>query len=1036
MSLHASDSRPARRGRMALESLEPRRLLTQFAVDTLVDESDGDFSAGDLSLREAIEQANANPGEDTIVFDEALNGGTIVLSSGALELTDVSRTTINGSGSANLSLSGNNLTRVFAIADGATATITGLTITEGNASPIGGGILNQGDLTLEDAAIVANAAVSSGGGIANSGGVLSLSGTRLEQNISGADGAGLSNFDDGVVTLDDVTLSGNSSATRGGGLLNNSPLGTVVVRNATIEGNTTGTFGAGVFNLGTLTMNDSTLTGNIILNPNGDGGGIFNQGSLEVVGSTIGNNEAGRYGGGLLTQYGETSVSDSTIAGNISGSYGGGINVIGGTLNIASMIIEGNSSGDFGGGIANSGTVAIVGSTIRDNLADFEGGGLFNLDGDVTLEDSIVSGNSVEVSGGGILNILGTLTVVGSSITGNTTSLGLGGGINNIDARLELTDSTISENTAGYGGGLYNGIYAEASISNSTISGNSAIDGGGVFNGYDGSTTLINSTVSGNSAAGNGGGIYHFDNTLAINHSTIIDNQADSDGDGVGTGGGIWTYNDSFTFTELSNSIVSANRSGLGNVANNVANKAPEPSSVGNLVGTGGVGVDPLTNLNGVDDPQLSPLQDNGGPTFTHVPLADSPVIDAADLGSSTLIDQRGVERPVDGSGDGIALPDIGAVEYAPLLDGPVSVGPNGDVLVEGTDQADLITIVSSSPSEIQITLNGEEFGPFDLSDGSLLEVRAGDGDDTVDGSTLIRVDLLVEAGAGDDVVTSGTGRDNLFGGPGNDSMIGSGRADLLDGGEGDDTLRGAGNNDILLGGPGDDDLDGNNLDDLVVGGEGNDLIAGGRRDDELIGGLGEDTLIGRGGEDFLDGGIGDDQLFGGGGEDTLLGDSGNDTLIGQNGADTIRGDAGNDSLDGGPGGDLLEGGSNRDTLRGGQQTDSIFGGAGVDLFVVGAVPGSGPFSDEHELRMVNGFLQHRQFRDGTLIEQDRIFSFDALADAVLLEALGGDDTIRVASDVMIGGTLDGGEGFDLAILDPTIRANWILASIEDESDS
>ena len=40
---------------MGAERLEVRALLTAYVVDTTVDESDGNLSAGDLSLREAIE---------------------------------------------------------------------------------------------------------------------------------------------------------------------------------------------------------------------------------------------------------------------------------------------------------------------------------------------------------------------------------------------------------------------------------------------------------------------------------------------------------------------------------------------------------------------------------------------------------------------------------------------------------------------------------------------------------------------------------------------------------------------------------------------------------------------------------------------------------------------------------------------------------------------------------------------------------------------------------------------------------------------
>ena len=54
-------------------------MTQEFIVSTLDDENDGDFSAGDLSFREAIALANENEGVDTLTFDPSLNGGTITL---------------------------------------------------------------------------------------------------------------------------------------------------------------------------------------------------------------------------------------------------------------------------------------------------------------------------------------------------------------------------------------------------------------------------------------------------------------------------------------------------------------------------------------------------------------------------------------------------------------------------------------------------------------------------------------------------------------------------------------------------------------------------------------------------------------------------------------------------------------------------------------------------------------------------------------------------------------------------------------------
>ena len=62
-------------------------------------------------------------------------------------------------------------------------------------------------------------------------------------------------------------------------------------------------------------------------------------------------------------------------------------------------------------------------------------------------------------------------------------------------------------------------------------------------------------------------------------------------------------------------------------------------------------------------DPLLSPLQDNGGPTWTHVPLNHSPAIDAGDNTALPPTDQRGYPRIADGDGNGSAIVDLGSVE-------------------------------------------------------------------------------------------------------------------------------------------------------------------------------------------------------------------------------------------------------------------------------------------------------------------------------------------------------------------------------------
>ena len=106
----------ARAGRGSTCGAYERQLGEVFSlvVDTLADELDVDYSAGDFSLREAIGIANANPGGDTVLFDASLTAGgpaTMLLTQGELAITDALM--INGPGADVLTIdaSGNDPTR-------------------------------------------------------------------------------------------------------------------------------------------------------------------------------------------------------------------------------------------------------------------------------------------------------------------------------------------------------------------------------------------------------------------------------------------------------------------------------------------------------------------------------------------------------------------------------------------------------------------------------------------------------------------------------------------------------------------------------------------------------------------------------------------------------------------------------------------------------------------------------------------------------------------------------------------------------------
>ena len=252
--------------------------------------------------------------------------------------------------------------------------------------------------------------------------------------------------------------------------------------------------------------------------------------------------------------------------------------------------------------------VIISGLTIRfgNDQSGFGGGGiLVGTRRELTLIKTVVSNNRSR-SGGGARND-GTLTLNNTTFTSNE-GTAFNGGI--LGGDLVITNSTISNNS---GSGISIERDETGTISNSTLSGNSALYGGAIFI-RGGTLQITNSTVTSNSASASGAGIY-------------------SDGGNI----------------TLTNTILANSGSGV-NCAGNIISQGH------NLVSDGSCGFGVSGDISNTD-PLLAPLQDNGGPTFTHALLDGSPAIDAGDNAACPATDQRGTTRP-----QGAAC-DIGAFE-------------------------------------------------------------------------------------------------------------------------------------------------------------------------------------------------------------------------------------------------------------------------------------------------------------------------------------------------------------------------------------
>jgi CSLREA domain-containing protein len=154
--------------------------------------------------------------------------------------------------------------------------------------------------------------------------------------------------------------------------------GVTLHNGGTADGGTEGG-GGGLFNAGTLTLTNSTVSGNTATN---HGGGINNAGILTLTNSTVSENIAGHDAGGIYNaSTGTMLLTNSTVSGNIAGDDGGGLrNAPGGTLTLVTSTVSGNHAGDEAGGIRNGlATLILVNSTVSGNKANFDGGGIYNI---------------------------------------------------------------------------------------------------------------------------------------------------------------------------------------------------------------------------------------------------------------------------------------------------------------------------------------------------------------------------------------------------------------------------------------------------------------------------------------------------------------------------------------------------------------------------------------------------------------------------------------------------------------------------------
>ncbi|MFN8381038.1 MAG: sortase [Anaerolineales bacterium] len=344
-------------------------------VNTAVDE---DTNNANCSLREAIIAANtdaayngcsAGAGTDTITFAADY---TITLAGSQLPPI-TTQMTITGNGATKTIIQASTCNpvtlpggctpatnRVFIINSGSNATLNDMTVRHGDCTSCvtggteGGGIRNDGTLTINNSSISDNKATT---------------------------GGGIRNNNTGTLTVTDSTLSGNK-AVAGGGIYN---IGTMTVANSTFFDNKTtdpAFGGAGFYQAGVTTVTNSTFFNNTA---SGRGGAVFldGPGSATIKNSTLSNNSAGVAGGGIFLHTSLTLIN-TIIANSISGgdctNFGfvvTNINTIieDGTCNVGTTTLQNFKAGDPNlGSLADNGgptqTMALQTGSIAIDAGD------------------------------------------------------------------------------------------------------------------------------------------------------------------------------------------------------------------------------------------------------------------------------------------------------------------------------------------------------------------------------------------------------------------------------------------------------------------------------------------------------------------------------------------------------------------------------------------------------------------------------------------------------------------------------------------
>jgi predicted outer membrane repeat protein len=418
-------------------------------------------------------------------------------------------------------LSGGGSTSLFQVNNGATLTLTNITLENGDQASSGGCLEVYGSLIALTATLRYCHTANTGGAIYANTSQVALTNTTFYSNTADSAGGGLYVYNS-TVSANRSRFDSNRAGNYGGGYYQR--LGSVRFDATTLTSNTARYRGGGLYVTEVPTLyvqNNSRVEFNRTTDlTNSFGGGAYFTASVPYIDQAyFTGNTAEKSGGGIYSENSPLALYSSVISDNVAqDESGGGVDFRGSNYygSIYSNLFYGNYSYPYGGGLFNEGTLNTGYNQFVKNQS-YYGGGIYN-------EDT------------------GVMQIYHTTFDQNT---GAYGGAMRTEGRIDYgMNLTFTLNVATYDGGAF---YSYAGGSNRTTMtdvvflNNKATNGygGGLFARSNVTVTLFRATLDGNQVKHDGGGLFARDATIAINTGAVTANKVDGTDDNS-SGGGLY----------------------------------------------------------------------------------------------------------------------------------------------------------------------------------------------------------------------------------------------------------------------------------------------------------------------------------------------------------------------------------------------------------------------------------------------------------------------------------------------------------------